>query len=153
MGVRHSGVAKYPLEGRERVRVRVLDVIDGDTVAVAVPPTVRGVLCCGDVEHLRVLLRLRGVDCPERRTAAGQAVKRYVESLVGGRARITTAKWDKFGGRVVGDVHLASGKTLSAHLLALGLAKPFDGRSAKTPWTEGELREIVQRKQIFRARK
>lgn len=150
MGATHS-LVKYPLEGRERTEVAVLEVLDGDTMAVAVP-LARGALCCGEVDDLRLLLRLRGIDCPEKSTLAGQAVKRYVESLLGARVPITTHKWDKFGGRVVADVHLAHGTTLSTHLLRTGLAKPYDGRTAKTPWRESELREIVQRKQIYRPR-
>ncbi len=76
---------------------RIRRVVDGDTLLVAleVAPGIT----------LEKLLRLRGIDCPERSTAAGRAAKRFVEEFVavGGEVIVSTTKPDKYG-RSLADV-------------------------------------------------
>jgi endonuclease YncB( thermonuclease family) len=52
-----------------------------------------------------MMLRLRGLDCPEKNTAAGRAAKRFVESLVavGDGVILSTTKPDKYN-RSLADV-------------------------------------------------
>ena len=79
---------------------RDVRVVDGDTLAVTVllPPH----------NEIDKKLRLRGLNCPEMDTTAGQAAKRFTQGLVGRATTIvlTTTKPDKYD-RYLADVFLA----------------------------------------------
>ena len=108
---------------------KVLRVIDGDTVEIEadfLPPPLKPTL----------KLRILGVDTPEKKSRA----KCPSESLLAEKASLFTQKtireglikkiqiksWDKYGGRVLGDV-IVDGESLKDLLLSKGLAKPYEG--------------------------
>ncbi|MBP9913617.1 MAG: thermonuclease family protein [Opitutaceae bacterium] len=99
--------------------VRVLKVVDGDTLWVKIQLWSR--------QWVKQKLRLRDLDCPEMNTAAGQAAKRFVDSLMAQTESVTicTTKPDKYD-RYLADVFLETkeGETvfLNNALLANGHA-------------------------------
>jgi hypothetical protein len=124
-----------------------LVVIDGDTL--------EAVYELDAIERIYVhrAIRLSGIDTPEKNTQAGKLVKQFVESWVDKyrkTLRILTLDTDKYNGRIIGDiVRVESSFNTPVERLSLRLsddryAKPYNGRSAKTPWTLQEL-ELIER--------
>ena len=116
---------------------KVTRVLDGDTVefeAKFLPAEL------GDKLKIRVL----GVDTPEKaprakcekEALAGQAATDFTKKAVaeGKKIQIEIKEWDKFGGRVLGDV-IIDGKKLSDELIKKNLARPYFGE-AKKSWCE-----------------
>ncbi|MEW6562743.1 MAG: thermonuclease family protein [Pseudomonadota bacterium] len=114
---------------------QVLRVVDGDTVAfkaVFLPPPLKQELA----------LRIYGVDTPEKGSLAKcQAEKdKAVQAAAFTKAELKSAAtvnvelrtWDKYGGRVLGDV-LYDGKRLSESLVQAGFASPYFG-GKKQSW-------------------
>ena len=110
-------------------------VIDGDTVefeAKFLPVPLKPVLS----------IRVYGVDTPEKGFRAkctieadkGEAATKYTKELVanGKHKSITIMDWDKYGGRVLGDV-IIDGKSLRASLIESGYAREYFG-DAKQSW-------------------
>jgi endonuclease YncB( thermonuclease family) len=122
-----------------------LKVIDGDTLeAIYELDTIEGI-------YVHRGLRLTGIDTPEKNTQAGRLVKQFVESWVKQNRQdlqIMTVSSDKFNGRTVGDIiRIVSNKmvdSLSGLLIHKGLAKSYNGRTAKIPWTPQELDRICE---------
>lgn len=110
-------------------------VIDGDTVEFKAPflPA-----------PLKPLLSIRvlGVDTPEKghramcpeEAALGESASKFTKKLVADSKsiQVTIVKWDKYGGRVLGDV-LLDGKILSEELIKQGYARPYFG-DKKESW-------------------
>jgi endonuclease YncB( thermonuclease family) len=112
-------------------------VIDGDTVAFQanwLPEPLKKELS----------IRVFGVDTPEKGFRAkcasedqrGQAATAFTKQLINAstKRQIVMMDWDKYGGRVLGDV-LLDGKSLRQQLIANGFAREYYGE-AKTPWCE-----------------
>lgn len=108
---------------------RVTRVIDGDTVEFDAPFL--------PVELKQVLkLRIEGVDTPEKGRLAkceyerqrAEAATRFTQRQVSAakRHQIVIIGWDKYGGRVIGDL-LLDGKSLKQMLLDSQYAWPYDG--------------------------
>lgn len=117
-----------------------LQVIDGDTLNC--------MLRCDPFNELLIErhLRLHGIDTPEKNTAAGKAVMKWVTKwleLNYNYLRIEFIEPDKFAGRFVGKLWCVSGNKksqfdLSNLLLQNYMAKSFTGKIAKSPWTDLE---------------
>ena len=95
----------------------VIADINGKVVAVTDGDTIR-VLDANRVQHK---IRLAGIDAPERGQPFGNASRKYLASLVAGKAvRIESTKKDRYG-RVLGKVWVqprdcpSCGKTLNAN--------------------------------------
>jgi endonuclease YncB( thermonuclease family) len=112
-------------------------LVDGDTVAFRadfLPAPLKPEL----------LLRVYGVDTPEkghrakcpseaeRGAAASEFTKNAIKSTT--KHQIVLYKWDKFGGRVLGDI-LLDGQSLRAALIANGFAREYYG-DAKQSWCD-----------------
>jgi endonuclease YncB( thermonuclease family) len=110
-------------------------LVDGDTVAFRadfLPAPLKPEL----------LLRVYGVDTPEkghrakceseaqRGAAASEFTKNAIKNTT--KHQIVLYKWDKFGGRVLGDI-LLDGQSLRAALIANGFAREYYG-DAKQSW-------------------
>ena len=113
-------------------RATVLRVIDGDTVEVAVA------VWPGDSRT--VLLRLAGVDAPERHAKAacereaGEHAADFSLRFVA-RSKIIIVRdirLGKYAGRVIGRL-IVGRRDLGNALLKAGLARPYDGGKRK-PW-------------------
>jgi endonuclease YncB( thermonuclease family) len=112
-------------------------VIDGDTVGIQatwLPAPLK--------QELSV--RVFGVDTPEKGHRAqcpseaqrGEAASAFTKAAIANsqKRQIVLMDWDKYGGRVLGDV-LLNGQSLRAMLIANGFAREYYGE-AKTSWCQ-----------------
>ncbi len=114
---------------------QIIRVSDGDTIVIAAP-----FLPAPLKPELAV--RIYGVDtpekghraqCPQEAVRAEQAsawTKQLVASST--KRQVILYKWDKFGGRVIGDI-IINGQSVRRGLIANGLAREYYG-DAKTSW-------------------
>ena len=113
----------------------ILRVSDGDTVVISAP-----FLPAPLKPELAV--RIFGVDTPEKNHLAkcesekqrGLAATNFTKNLVGSsqKRQVILYDWDKFGGRVLGDIVL-DGKSLRDQLISNGFARAYFG-DAKQSW-------------------
>lgn len=112
-------------------------VIDGDTVAFQanwLPEPLKKELS----------IRVFGVDTPEKgfrakcpaEDARGQAATTFTKNVINKSQtrHVVLMDWDKYGGRVLGDV-LLDGQSLRAMLISNGFAREYYGE-AKTSWCD-----------------
>ena len=118
---------------------KILRVTDGDTVVISAP-----FLPAPFKPELAI--RVFGVDTPEKGFRAqcpseaqrGEAASAFTKNAInsaaasGGKFQVTMYGWDKFGGRVLGDL-LINGQSLRAALIANGFAREYYGE-AKQSW-------------------
>lgn len=114
---------------------QILRVSDGDTVVISAP-----FLPAPLKPELAV--RIYGVDTPEKGHRAqcpsedqrGQAASLFTKNAVATtqKHQVTLYAWDKFGGRVLGDIIL-NGVSLRAELIKNGFAREYFG-DAKQSW-------------------
>jgi endonuclease YncB( thermonuclease family) len=129
-----TGIISAPAMA-ETYNYKITRVIDGDTVefeAPFLPAPLKPVLS----------IRVLGVDTPEKggraacpkEAAAGAAASEFTRHAVADakKIEIELKEWDKFGGRVLGDV-IIDGKKLSELLIANKLARPYFGEK-KQSW-------------------
>jgi micrococcal nuclease len=115
----------------------ILRVSDGDTVVIAatfLPAPLKPQLA----------VRIFGVDTPEKGFRAkcesenqrGMAASEYTKQFVKAskQRQVVLYDWDKFGGRVLGDIIL-DGQSLRAGLIANGYAREYYG-DAKQSWCQ-----------------
>lgn len=112
-------------------------VIDGDTVEIAVdflpeplPP--------------KLSIRVMGIDTPEKapraqcdaEAALAKKASSFTKNAVANALEvdIKILKWDKYGGRALGDVFLDN-QSLAESLVSAGLARHYKG-DAKQSWCE-----------------
>lgn len=113
----------------------ILRVSDGDTVVIEAP-----FLPAPLKKELAV--RIYGVDTPEKGFRAkcpqedqrGQAASAFTKNLVAQsqKRQVVLYDWDKFGGRVLGDIIL-NGQSLRSLLIQNGFAREYYGE-AKQSW-------------------
>lgn len=115
---------------------KVTRVIDGDTIEIEVdflPPELGN----------KLKVRILGVDTAEKGGLAkcekekktSTDAKHFVEEMISRSLDISVEikKWDKYGGRVLGDIIL-DGKKLSVILLENNFAVSYDGRKKIKDW-------------------
>jgi len=131
------------------VRVYICDVYDGDRVTM--------IMDLGNHEKaektenvsvpFKIALRLQGIDTPEITAGSNRLpeeknaaiiARDYLKSLVLGYANVKVVSWDKYGGRVLGDIILPNGKTASEKLIKKGYGRAYQGEKKKE-WTHKEL--------------
>jgi len=112
-------------------------VIDGDTLEIAVdflpsplPP--------------KLSIRVMGIDTPEKapraqcdsEAALAKKASAFTKDAVANALEVDVVilKWDKYGGRVLGEVYLDH-QSLAQSLISAGLARPYQGE-AKQSWCE-----------------
>lgn len=114
---------------------QILRVSDGNTIVIAAPFLPQPL-------KPELAVRIYGVDTPEKGHRAqcpaeaqrGEMATQYTKQLVstGQRFQVTLYGWDKFGGRVLGDVTV-NGQSVRQGLIANGLAREYYGE-AKQSW-------------------
>ena len=114
---------------------QIVRVSDGDTVVIAAP-----FLPAPLKPELAV--RIYGVDTPEKgfrdqcpsEDARGKADNEFTKNAVAKsiKRQVTLYGWDKFGGRVLGDIIL-DGQSLRTGLIQNGFAREYYG-DAKQSW-------------------
>jgi micrococcal nuclease len=115
--------------------ITITRVVDGDTVAFSAP-----FLPAPLKQELSI--RVFGVDTPEKgfraqcpsEAARGAAATEFTKKLVAAstQRQMVLMDWDKYGGRVLGDVIL-NGQSLRNLLIQNGFAREYYGE-AKTSW-------------------
>ena len=116
---------------------KVTKVVDGDTVKFEAP-------WVPDPIKKELSIRVYGVDTPEKgfrgqcdkEKAAGEAATAFTKAMIkkGKSIKIAISDWDKFGGRVLGDV-IVDGKSLRRELIANGHAREYYGEK-KQSWCD-----------------
>ena len=114
---------------------QILKVSDGDTVVIAAPFLPAPL-------KPQLAVRIFGVDTPEKGFRAkcesenqrGLAATEFTKNAVkqSTQRQVILYDWDKFGGRVLGDIIL-NGQSLRAMLIANGFAREYYGE-AKQSW-------------------
>lgn len=114
---------------------KILRVSDGDTIVISAPYLPAPL-------KPELAVRVFGVDTPEKgaraqcKSEADRAVlaSDYTKNLVanGKQFKVTLYGWDKFGGRILGDI-IVDGQSVRAGLIANGLAREYYG-DAKQSW-------------------
>ena len=114
---------------------QILRVSDGDTIVISAPFLPAPL-------KPQLAVRIYGVDTPEKghRAQCPQEAQRaelasnYTKQLIaqGGKIQVSLYAWDKFGGRVLGDI-IVNGQSVRAGLIANGLAREYYG-DAKQSW-------------------
>jgi endonuclease YncB( thermonuclease family) len=129
-------------------KATVVDIHDGDTIDVSIVLVanrtrhkiddadlgfnVHAVSGIGTVLE-RQSVRLLGCNAPELATDAGKAALAYLETQlhVGDVVTLVSHGWDKYGGRIDGQITLADGRDLTQAMIAAGQAAPWDGQGPK----------------------
>lgn len=114
----------------------VTRVIDGDTVEFSAPFLPAPL-------KPRLAVRVFGVDTPEKGFRAkceseakrGEAASAFTKKVIteSKTARVALIDWDKFGGRVLGDIILDNNVSLRALLIQNGFAREYYGEE-KQSW-------------------
>jgi endonuclease YncB( thermonuclease family) len=114
---------------------QVIKVTDGDTVVIAAPYLPQPL-------KPQLAVRVYGVDTPEKGHRAqcpseaqrGEQASAFTKNIVSKsvKRQVILYGWDKFGGRVLGDMVL-DGQSLRAQLIANGFAREYYGE-AKQSW-------------------
>lgn len=101
----------------------VVTVHDGDTIDIK--------LDLGFDLTIYARVRVFGINAPELKTPEGKVAKVFAEGLlpVGSPVRVVTHGWDKFGGRVDGDIQFGTAfdRSFAGEMLASGNAVRFLG--------------------------
>jgi endonuclease YncB( thermonuclease family) len=114
---------------------QIIRVTDGDTIVIAAPFLPQPL-------KPQLAVRVYGVDTPEKGHRAkcpqeeqqGQAASKFTTNAVAKsiKRQVVLYDWDKFGGRVLGDI-LLDGQSLRAMLIQNGFAREYYGE-AKQSW-------------------
>lgn len=117
--------------------IKIIRVIDGDTIAFRAD-------WLPDPLKKELHLRIYGVDTPEKSYRAkcklesdlGASASMFTKQQVqiASRTQIVLKSWDKYGGRVIGDLLLDS-KSLRRSLIQNGYAKEYFGKT-KESWCQ-----------------
>jgi endonuclease YncB( thermonuclease family) len=114
---------------------QILRISDGDTIVIAAPFLPAPL-------KPELAIRIYGVDTPEKGFRAqcpqeaqrGEMASAFTKQAVSQaqQRQVTMYGWDKFGGRVLGDIIL-NGQSLRSMLIANGFAREYYGE-AKQSW-------------------
>ena len=114
---------------------QILRVSDGDTIVISAPFLPQPL-------KPELAVRIYGVDTPEKGFRAqcpqenerGQLATKFTTNAVAksSKRQVTLYGWDKFGGRVLGDIIL-DGQSLRSMLITNGFAREYFGE-AKQSW-------------------
>jgi len=118
------------------VSAQIIRIIDGDTLEVDAHPW--------PSHAVRVSVRLRGIDTPERRSrcadqrAAAQMARNELERLVSGfqTVELINVAGGKYYGRVLADMK-AGTRDIASAMLESGLARPYQGGKRHNPKCAG----------------
>jgi micrococcal nuclease len=117
--------------------VHQVTVVDGDTVTIATQGMATG-----------LRLRALGFDAPEansscaaERSLAKRAKDRVVALSVRGLDVTTGLQTDMYG-RILATLRTPNGQDVGQILIGEGLARPFDGKTARRPWCDASGRVV-----------
>jgi endonuclease YncB( thermonuclease family) len=114
---------------------KIIRVSDGDTIVISAPYLPAPL-------KPELAVRIYGVDTPEKghraqcplEAAAAERASAWTKNLVSSsqKHQVILYKWDKFGGRVIGDI-VVNGQSVRRGLIANGHAREYYG-DAKVTW-------------------
>jgi endonuclease YncB( thermonuclease family) len=114
---------------------KIIRVSDGDTIVISAPFLPAPL-------KPQLAVRIYGVDTPEKghraqcpaEAAAAERASAWTKNLVSSsqKHQVILYKWDKFGGRVIGDI-VVNGQSVRRGLIANGHAREYYG-DAKVTW-------------------
>ena len=114
---------------------QIVRISDGDTIVISAPFLPQPL-------KPELAVRIFGVDTPEKghraqcpsEDARGKAATQFTTNAVAAaqKRQVVLYGWDKFGGRVLGDIIL-NGQSLRSMLIANGFAREYYGE-AKQSW-------------------
>jgi endonuclease YncB( thermonuclease family) len=144
---------KFIPRKKELIDAKIIDIYDGDTCTI---------LYKYENFFLKTKIRINGIDTPEKKikeplknTELGNLqkkaaihVKNHVVNLLENKiVKVFMNKFDKYGGRINGDIYLPeeynSNEKLADYLISKKYAKKYSGKK-KEPWTEKELLYILK---------
>lgn len=113
------------------VPAEIVRILDGDTVLVLAMPW--------PDQHVRVAVRLRGIDAPEmkakcpREREAAERARAALADLAGdaGVVALYNVSGGKYFGRVLADMVTPAGVDIGPELMARGLVAAYDGGKRK----------------------
>lgn len=132
-----ASAAEKPRNGRTFVAgpvpAEIVRILDGDTVLVLAMPW--------PDQHVRVAVRLRGIDAPEmkakcrREREAAARARAALAELAGGSGEVAlyNVSGGKYFGRVLADIVTPAGIDIGPELMARGLVAAYDGGKRKSP--------------------
>ena len=126
-----------------RIRARVIDVYDGDTITV---------IFLIENTPVQFKIRLSGIDTPEIKSGkkklnsekiAAIKCRDYLNSLIGNKIiNLTILDWDKYGGRLIGIISLNDNTIINNVMINHGYARLYEGKKKKK-WNRTELKKII----------
>jgi endonuclease YncB( thermonuclease family) len=118
-----------------KYEAEIIKVSDGDTIVIAAPYLPAPI-------KPQLAVRIYGVDTPEKgwrgkcdkEKEMGERASQFTKDMVkaGTQFHVILYGWDKFGGRVLGDI-LVDGVSVRHSLISNGLAREYYGE-AKESW-------------------
>jgi endonuclease YncB( thermonuclease family) len=127
--------ASFDIHATTLYNWQITRIIDGDTVVVSAP-------WLPDPLKKELAIRVYGVDTPEKGFRAkctkegelGKSASKFTQKILsnGKNIQIELRDWDKYGGRVLGNV-IIDGKSLRDLLITNGFAREYYGE-AKQSW-------------------
>jgi endonuclease YncB( thermonuclease family) len=114
----------------------VAGVHDGDTVNVNLENDEDVGFDLHLIARIYTRVRVKGINAPELSTVEGKSARDFAQTLLppGAPVRVTSHGWDKFGGRIDGDIEF---KTVGIFvsfadtMVNAGHAVPWDGTGPK----------------------
>lgn len=106
---------------------QVLDVVDGDTLAIAAKVWIG--------QRVETLVRIDGIDTPELKGKCAAerekaiAAKNEIRRAIGTSGLVTLfdIRLEKYAGRVLARAATPNGLDLATHMIGKGLARPYHG--------------------------
>jgi len=139
---------KQPPHLGEIVPAKVMSVYDADTITVVYN------INNNPVSPFVINVRLSGIDAPEKKTLnelekkASHLLTEFVSNkLLNKIINLNIKGWDKYGGRIVGNISLDGefeDKSMNDWLLSKNLVKSFSGKTKKDKWSDKELNTIIE---------
>jgi len=99
---------------------QIIGIKDGDTIVLLTD------------DNRQIVIRLSGIDCPEKNQPFGTKAKQFTSNLVyGKRVCVQTQSRDRYG-RTIGTVYLPDGRILNNELVSSGYAWHYEHYSKDT---------------------
>ena len=120
----------------QTLRGKVISIKDGDTIEML-------------VNNKPVRIRLRGIDCPEKKQPFGNNAKQFTSDLCFGKiVKAEQLSKDRYK-RIVAKIILPSGNLLNLQLLKAGLAWHYTKYDRSTDFASAEKEAKSQRRGIW----
>lgn len=122
----------------EIIEMRITKVYDGDTIHCIV---------LFGTKPVKISIRMLGIDTPEikrgkdrldEERVAGLICRERLKVLVKNGAKLRIRDWDKYGGRMLGDVILDDGTSAVEAMIKEGYGREYNGEK-KENWTKEQL--------------